>query len=167
MGPVEPRLNSAFSNRTRGESRVKRLEVVGPVKETETKRLVLVVDDDAGIRQLVALHLQRLGCDVLEAPDGKEAVRLAVEHQPDLLVVDVRMPGISGYDVTREVRRLLPGRVPVLLMSGSILSADMSQGFEAGADAYLKKPFKSEDLLHTVKALLAPATTRSRWARRA
>jgi CheY-like chemotaxis protein len=129
--------------------------------------LALVVDDDAGVRELVALHLRRLGCDVLEAGDGEEAVRMAVQHQPDLIVVDIRMPGISGYDVTREVRRLLPGRVPVLLMSGSILSAAMFEGFEAGADAYLKKPFTTEDLVQQVTALLPPAGTRRRRVRTA
>jgi CheY-like chemotaxis protein len=135
--------------------------------KTGTKRLVVVVDDDAGVRQLVALHLERLGCEVLEAGDGEEAVRVAVEHQPDLLVVDVRMPGLSGYEVTREVRRLLPGRVPVLLMSGSVLPADMSKGFEAGADAFLKKPFTTEDLLQQVSALLPLARTGGQWARTA
>jgi CheY-like chemotaxis protein len=132
-----------------------------------TRRVVLVVDDDAGVRQLVSLHLQRLGCEVLEAANGEEAVRVAVEYEPDLLVVDVRMPGISGYEVTREVRRLLPGRVPVLLISGSTLAADISEGFEAGADAFLKKPFTTEDLLQNVSALLPPTRTRGRWARTA
>jgi CheY-like chemotaxis protein len=123
----------------------------------EATSLVVVADDDAGIRQLVALHLQRLGCDVLEAGDGVEALRLALEHEPDLLVVDVSMPGLTGYEVTREVRRLLAARVPVMVMKGSALSADMSEAFEAGADAYLRKPFTSEELREGVQALLAPA----------
>jgi DNA-binding response OmpR family regulator len=118
---------------------------------------VVVADDDAGIRQLVALHVQRLGCDVLEARDGEEALRLALEHEPDLLVVDAGMPGLSGYAVTREVRRMLAARIPVMLMRGSDLSADISEAYEAGADAYLKKPFTSEELRERVQALLAPA----------
>ncbi len=118
---------------------------------------MVVADDDAGVRQLVALHLQRLGCDMLEARDGEEALRLALEHEPDLLVVDVSMPGLSGYEVTREVRRLLAERIPVMVMKGSALSADMSEAFEAGADAYLRKPFTSEELREGVQALLAPA----------
>jgi two-component system response regulator ResD len=117
--------------------------------------LVIVVDDDAGVRALVALHLGRLGCDVLEAGNGDEAIQLALEHDPDLFVVDVRMPGLSGYDVTRELRGRLAARVPVLLISGSILSADIHQGYEAGADAYLKKPFTGEELRERAAALLS------------
>jgi two-component system response regulator ResD len=118
--------------------------------------LVIVADDDAGVRALVALHLGRLGCDVLEAGHGEEAIQLALEHDPDLLVVDVRMPGLSGYDVTREVRRRLPARVPVLLISGSVLSADIYEGYDAGADAYLKKPFSGEELRERAASLLGP-----------
>jgi DNA-binding response OmpR family regulator len=125
--------------------------------EREAKRVVVVADDDAGIRHLVALHLRRLGFEVLEAPDGEEALRLALEHEPDLLVVDVGMPGLSGYAVTREVRRVLEARIPVMLMKGSDLSADISEAYEAGADAYLKKPFTSEELRDGVQAILPPA----------
>jgi DNA-binding response OmpR family regulator len=122
----------------------------------ETRTLVIVADDDADIRRLVGLHLLHLGFEVLEARDGEEAVHMALEHEPDLLVLDVRMPGLSGYEVTREVRRRLSAYIPVLLISGSVLSADISEGFEAGADAYLKKPFAGEELQEQVQALLAP-----------
>jgi DNA-binding response OmpR family regulator len=120
------------------------------------KRVVVVADDDAGIRQLVALHLRRLGCEVFEAPDGDTALRLALEREPDLLIVDVSMPGLSGYAVTREVRRIFLARIPVMLMRGSDLSADISEAYEAGADAYLKKPFTGDELRDTVQALLEP-----------
>jgi two-component system, OmpR family, response regulator ResD len=116
--------------------------------------LVLVADDDAGVRELIALHLDTLGCEVLEAEDGTQAIRLAIEHEPDLLIVDVFMPGASGYEVTREIRRLLPGHVRVLLISGSILSGDIAEAYEAGANAYLKKPFTGEQLRGEVKSLL-------------
>jgi two-component system response regulator ResD len=118
-------------------------------------RSAVVVDDDAGIRELVALHLGELGFDVVHAPDGNEGLRLALDHEPDLLVVDVRMPGMSGYDLTREVRRLLPGYVRVLLMTGSVLASDLAEGFEAGADAYLKKPFAGQELRERIESLLA------------
>jgi CheY-like chemotaxis protein len=94
---------------------------------------------------------------VLEAPVGGETLRLVLEHEPDLLIVDVGMPVLSGYAVTREVRKMLTARVPVMLMRGSDLSADISEAFEAGADAYLKKPFTSEELREQVQALLAPS----------
>jgi two-component system response regulator ResD len=120
----------------------------------EGRRLVVVADDDAGIRQLVALHLRRLGSEVLEAHDGEEALRLVLEHEPDLLVVGWTMPGLSGYGVTREVRRLERAHLPILLMRGSDLPADVSEAYEAGADAYLKKPFTSDELREHVQALL-------------
>ena len=122
---------------------------------------MVVADDDAGIRTLVALHLRGLGCDVLQARDGEEAVRMSLEHQPDLLVVDVRMPGLSGYEVTRELRRRLDARVPVLLISGTVLSRLMAKGIEAGADAFLKKPFSGSELVERVRGLLAPAANGS------
>jgi two-component system response regulator ResD len=151
---MEPRPESRFESSpgiTRDEARRG-----GHAKvKAGAKRLVIVADDDAGIRHLVALHLRRLGCTVLEAPDGGETLRLVLEHEPDLLILDVGMPGLSGYAVTREVRRMLTARVPVMLMRGSDLSADISEAFEAGADAYLKKPFTSEELREQVQALLA------------
>jgi CheY-like chemotaxis protein len=116
-------------------------------------RLVVVADDDAAIRQLVALHLRRMGWAVLEAPDGEEALRLVLDREPDLLVVGGAMPGLSGYEVTSEVRRQVRTRVPVVLMRGSVLSADIAEAYEAGADAYLKKPFTSEELREQVQAL--------------
>jgi two-component system, OmpR family, response regulator ResD len=123
----------------------------------EGKRLVVVADDDAAIRQLVALHLHRLGWAVLEAPDGDEALRLVLEREPDLLVVGGAMPGLDGYEVTTEVRRRLETHLPVVLMKGSVLSADIADAYEAGADAYLKKPFTSDELREQVQALF-PAT---------
>jgi two-component system response regulator ResD len=115
---------------------------------------VVVADDDAAIRELIALHLRRLGSAVMEAPDGEEALRLVLEHDPDLLVVGWTMPGLSGYGVTREVRRLVGPRLPVLLMRGSDLPGDISEAFEAGADAYLKKPFTGDELRERVEELL-------------
>jgi DNA-binding response OmpR family regulator len=119
------------------------------------RRFAVVVDDDAGIRELVALHLGDLGFDVVQAANGDEGVRMALDHQPDLIVLDVRMPGMSGYEVTREVRRLLPGYTRVLLVTGSVLASELAEGFEAGADAYLKKPFTGQDLRKRVESLLA------------
>ena len=120
----------------------------------EARRLIVVADDDAAVRELVALHLRRLGWAVLEAPDGKQALRLVLEREPDLLVVGGAMPGLSGSEVTREVRRLVGPHLPVVLMKGSALSADIAEAYEAGADAYLKKPFTSEELREQVQAFL-------------
>jgi CheY-like chemotaxis protein len=119
------------------------------------RRRVLVADDDAGIRHLIVRQLQPLDCDVLEARDGEEAVRLALAHEPDLLVVDIEMPGLSGYDVTREVRSRLPPHVRVLLTSASGVSGEVSDALEVGADGYLRKPFGGAELREAVRELLA------------
>lgn len=123
----------------------------------EGRRLVLVADDDAGIRQLIVRQLQPLDCDVLEARDGEEAVRLALAHEPDLLILDIEMPGLSGYDVTREVRSRLPPHVRVLVISGSAASDELSEALEVGADGYLRKPFGGAELREAVRELLTPA----------
>jgi CheY-like chemotaxis protein len=120
----------------------------------QERKLVLVADDDPGIRELVSIYLEDLGCDVLEARDGEEALRLALEHEPDLIVVDASIPRLSGYDVTREVRRLLPARVRVLLMSKSVRPGDMADALDAGGDAYLVKPFTPEEFNEQIQLLL-------------
>jgi CheY-like chemotaxis protein len=122
----------------------------------QPKRTVLIADDDAAFRELLALQLAWFDCELLEARDGDEAIRVSLEHLPDLLIVDVIMPGASGYDVTREVRRLLPGHLRVLLISGSVRSGDMAEAYEAGANAYLMKPFTTEQLREQVESLLPP-----------
>jgi CheY-like chemotaxis protein len=120
----------------------------------EARRLVVVADDDAAVRELIVLHLRRLGWAVLEAADGEQALRLVLEREPDLLVVGGAMPGLDGYEVTREVRRLVGPHLPVVLMKGSALSADIAEAYKAGADAYLKKPFTGEELREQVQAFL-------------
>jgi CheY-like chemotaxis protein len=122
----------------------------------QPKRTVLIADDDAAFRELLALQLAWFDCELLEARDGDEAIRVSLEHVPDLLILDVIMPGASGYEVTREVRRLLPGHLRVLLISGSVRSGDMAEAYEAGANAYLKKPFTTEELREQVESLLPP-----------
>jgi two-component system, OmpR family, KDP operon response regulator KdpE len=123
----------------------------------EGRRLVLVADDNAGIRQLIVRQLQPLDCDVLKARDGEEAVRLALAHEPDLLIVDIEMPGLSGFDVTREVRRRMPPHVRVLVISESGASDEESEALDAGADGYLSKPFGGAELREAVRKLLTPA----------
>jgi diguanylate cyclase (GGDEF)-like protein len=116
---------------------------------------VLVADDDPDIRTLVVLLLEAQGHTVLAAGSGQEALDLAIAQQPDIAVLDVMMPGLDGYDVTRELRadaRL--SEIPVLLLTALSNGDDVARGFEAGADDYLRKPFLSEELEARVQALL-------------
>ena len=117
--------------------------------------VVLVADDDDDIRDLVAFRLDRAGYEVLRAGDGQQALDLAKEHVPDLAVLDVMMPKLTGYDVTRELRAdAATSRIPVILLTARVQEADVARGFEAGADDYVKKPFSPQELKARVQAVL-------------
>jgi DNA-binding response OmpR family regulator len=126
------------------------------VSTTEGDRpVVLVADDDDDIRDLVAFRLDRAGYEVLRAGDGQQALDLAKEHVPDLAVLDVMMPKLTGYDVTRELRAdAATSRIPVILLTARVQEADVARGFEAGADDYVKKPFSPQELKARVQAVL-------------
>jgi DNA-binding response OmpR family regulator len=119
-------------------------------------RTVLVADDDDDILELVAFRLERAGYEVITAHDGGQALAKAQEHQPDLAVLDVMMPGLNGYEVTRQLRADEATRdIPVILLTARVQEADVSRGFEAGADDYLRKPFSPQELRSRVQAILA------------
>jgi DNA-binding response OmpR family regulator len=121
----------------------------------ENEPLVLVADDDDDIRSLVAFRLERSGYRVLVARDGEEALALAVKHTPDLAVLDVMMPKIDGYEVTRRLRKEDATRaMPVILLTSRAQEADVARGFEAGADDYIRKPFSPQELRARVQAIL-------------
>ena len=126
------------------------------MSSTEGDRpVVLVADDDDDIRDLVAFRLDRAGYEVLRAGDGQQALDLAKEHVPDLAVLDVMMPKLTGYDVTRELRaNAATSRIPVILLTARVQEADVARGFEAGADDYVKKPFSPQELKARVQAVL-------------
>ncbi len=119
------------------------------------KQVVLVADDADDIRDLVAFRLDRAGYEVLRAGDGQQALDLARERRPDLAVLDVMMPKLTGYDVTRELRAdAATSRIPVILLTARVQEADVARGFEAGADDYVKKPFSPQELKARVQAVL-------------
>ena len=116
---------------------------------------MLVADDDPDILELVAFRLERAGYDVARARDGEEALRIATESHPDLAVLDVMMPKLTGYDVTRRIREdEATSRMPVILLTARVQDADIARGFEVGADDYLKKPFSPQELRARVQAIL-------------
>ena len=117
--------------------------------------LVLAADDDPLIRELIQFRLERSGYEVVTAEDGDEALRLARERHPDLVVLDVMMPGLNGYEVTRSLRAdEETKRIPVILLTARVQEADVAQGFDAGADDYLTKPFSPQELRARVQAIL-------------
>lgn len=109
--------------------------------------LVLVADDDEDIRMLVRFRLERSGYDVVSARDGAEALELAVRHRPDLAVLDLMMPKVDGYEVTRRLRDLeVTRRMPIVMLTARAQETDVARGFEAGADDYIRKPFSPQEL---------------------
>jgi DNA-binding response OmpR family regulator len=116
---------------------------------------ILVADDEQDIRELVAYRLSRSGYSIIEARDGEEAFQLAADQPLDMAVLDVMMPRLNGFDLTKRFRDApLTERLPILLMSASVQEADISRGFAAGADGYLTKPFTPDQLLTRVRELL-------------
>jgi len=122
---------------------------------TETPRRILVVDDEPDVLDLVVYRLRRSGYEVIEAPNGEEGLALAISEQPDLIVADVMMPRVDGYELTRRLRDEDATRgIPIILLTARTQEADVSQGFEAGADDYLKKPFNPDELVARIRAVL-------------
>ena len=113
---------------------------------------ILVADDEANIRELVTLYLEKEGFSVITASDGRAAVNSAREFQPDLIVLDLMMPELSGYEVCRELRR--DSDVPILMLTARGDDVDRIVGLELGADDYLGKPFHPRELTARVKAIL-------------
>lgn len=119
---------------------------------------ILIVDDQADIRKLLRISLQlREDTELFEAADGESGWALAQELQPDLILLDVMMPGIDGYEVCRRVKShpLLKDRSKVILISGRIQPEDVQAGVLAGCDAYLPKTTGPAKLLDKVDSILA------------
>jgi DNA-binding response OmpR family regulator len=115
-------------------------------------RTVLVVDDEPGIVDLVATYLEREGFRVLRALDGVSAVELARREAPDVLVLDIMLPGVDGLEVTRQVRAFSDAYI--LMLTARTEEIDRIIGLTAGADDYLTKPFSPRELVARVRAML-------------
>jgi DNA-binding response OmpR family regulator len=121
-------------------------------RKVNDKLLVLVADDDPDIRQLVRLRLERSGYTVISAQDGAEALELARERLPDIAILDVSMPHLSGLEVARELRARYAG-LPVILLTARAGEADVHEGAATGADCYMTKPFSPQGLELQVRVL--------------
>lgn len=113
---------------------------------------ILVIDDDKKIATMIRRGLTFEGFEVTVAHDGREGLLQILDQRPDLVILDVMMPGIDGLEVCRRLRK--EDNVPVLMVTGMDSVADRVEGFETGADDYLVKPFAFEELVARVKALL-------------
>jgi two-component system alkaline phosphatase synthesis response regulator PhoP len=117
---------------------------------------ILVVDDEARIAKLVRDYLERAGFDVLDARDGETALTLARLEQPDLIVLDLMLPGVDGLDICRRLRQ--ESGVPIIMLTARVEEADRIVGLELGADDYVTKPFSPRELVARVRATLRRAS---------
>jgi DNA-binding response OmpR family regulator len=113
---------------------------------------ILIVDDDRELRELIGFVLRSAGYPILEAGDGREALRQHDERKPDLVILDVNLPGIDGFEVCRRIRA--ESDTPVMMLTVRGEEADQVKGLDLGADDYLAKPFSPRTLLARVRALL-------------
>ena len=115
-------------------------------------RSVLVVDDEANIRQLLTDYLHRDGFDVEQAVSGEQALDALARRMPDLVILDVRLPGIDGFETLRRIRKI--SNVYVLMLTARSEEADTLIGLEVGADDYVSKPFSPREVVARVRTLL-------------
>jgi DNA-binding response OmpR family regulator len=117
--------------------------------------VIVAADDDEDILALVAFRLGRAGHEVVTARDGEEALDLVLSRFPDLVILDVRMPKMTGIDVVRALRQVEATKaVPVILLTASVQEESVQSGFDAGANDYIKKPFSPHELVARVDAIL-------------
>jgi DNA-binding response OmpR family regulator len=130
--------------------------VTDPAPDTDAALpVILAADDDEDILELVTFRLERSGYTVLQARDGEEAFQLAMEKKPDLAVLDVMMPKMDGFELTRRLRaENATSRIPIILLTARAQDADLQQGFDAGADDYIRKPFSPQELRARVQSIL-------------
>jgi len=119
-----------------------------------TRGAVLVVDDEPTIVEVVSRYLRRAGYEALGAADGLEALRIAAERRPQLVVLDLMLPGLDGLEVMRRLHAELPGRVNVILLTARGEASDRLIGLRQGADDYVVKPFSPAELVARVDAVL-------------
>ena len=117
------------------------------------KAHILVVDDDPHITNLLKRLLAYEGYSVAVAASGDEALTRTLEHAPDLIILDIMLPGIDGLEVARRLRAA-GDNVPILMLTARDTTADLVKGLDTGADDYLVKPFANEELLARIKAML-------------
>jgi two-component system, OmpR family, phosphate regulon response regulator PhoB len=124
-----------------------------------TAKTVLIVDDEAPIREMIAVALEMADYRVLEAANAQSAHAIIVDHQPDLVLLDWMMPGTSGIELARRLKREEATReLPIIMLTAKSEEDNKIQGLEAGADDYITKPFSPRELVARLKAVLRRTT---------
>jgi len=124
------------------------------------RKRILIVEDEEALARFLQLELESQGFEVRTAERGAPALRDAADHRPDLAILDLRLPDMSGYDVCRELRRLCsPWPIPIVMFTAMGRPIDRLRGFSSGADVYLTKPCDLAELGRTVSGLLEETLT--------
>lgn len=116
------------------------------------KYKILVVDDDTNICELLRLYLEKEGFETVVANDGEQAVEYATEYKPDLILLDIMLPKLDGWQVCRQIRKTL--ETPIIMLTAKGETFDKILGLELGADDYVTKPFDTKEVIARVKAVL-------------
>ncbi|MBI5293231.1 MAG: response regulator transcription factor [Chloroflexi bacterium] len=122
----------------------------------DTSQTILVVDDESTIREVIRRYLERDGYTVVEAATGRTALEIASREKPDLIVLDLMLPGVDGLALTRQLRER-GSQVPIVMLTAKGSTADRIHGLDTGADDYLAKPFSPQELMSRIRAVLRRA----------
>lgn len=128
------------------------------------KQKILIADDDSNISELISLYLNKEGYETAKAADGREALEMFRSFNPDLIILDIMMPEMDGYEVCREVRKT--SQTPIIMLTAKGETFDKVLGLELGADDYMVKPFDTKELVARVKAVLRRMDTKEQNARK-
>ena len=134
------------------------MDVQSVLKKDETgagRPRVLVIDDEENVCELVSLYFEKAGYEVICTGDGSEGIEMVRTQKPDMVILDLMLPGMDGLDVCKEIRR--SSNVPLIMLSARVDEVDRVLGLEIGADDYVTKPFSPSELLARVKAVLRRA----------
>lgn len=121
---------------------------------------ILIIDDDPTLAEMIGMRLETHGYEVLSARLGKEGLRLAYEKHPDLIILDVMMPDMDGWETCRRLRDM--SDVPIVMLTAKVEEEDVVRGFRLGADDYVKKPFSVQELEERVRAILKRSSSNER-----
>jgi two-component system, cell cycle response regulator DivK len=121
---------------------------------------ILVVEDQEDNRRILRDLLTSVGYEVVEAVSGEDGVRMAETHAPDLILMDIQLPGLDGYEATRRIKANVELRqIPIIAVTSYALSGDDAKAFEAGCDAYVAKPYSPRALLAKIREFLSKSIT--------
>jgi len=120
-----------------------------------TKQKVLVIEDEENVSELISLYFDKAGYEVITAVDGADGIEKARQYRPDIIILDLMLPGMDGLDVCKEIRK--SSNIPIIMLTARVDEVDRVLGLEIGADDYITKPFSPRELLARVKAVLRRA----------